>query len=845
MTSQALRVLLLALLAMFGSVGTALAASCAPAATQGTAPNDYKDYCWLDFSSYNNATAASAGGQQFSFTLPDQSTISFTLTVVPPSGGSLHPVAVPSYSGAAFGNSAFIGIPGLPVLYTGGAGTFTVTFSNITVLPPPGGSGVATFSFIAADGESTNSPESLSFTTNANPWALLASPANGGQYPQLSGVNSTTVTETGTTGGNEGSYVFGSSGNPTTVSATLVAGGLQGIVIGVRYASVNLVSVFSGARKSATDQIVYNINTQAGTTIATGTTSGTATTGFAAAEVPTIAASYPFSLAEQMASGSADSIASYTHSLTCTNANTASTTTLPNNYSGQFFTIPSLAYGDSVSCTYTNTADNYAGLSGTVYDDANHNSSLDAGEGSTGLSNLFAKLTAVSGGVCTGPALSVALVSAADGTYGLPGVNDGTYCVILNQDDLASDITPSDPSGWIGTQAASGIITATVAGQKATTGKKSNPSLLPENFGLYHGAELSGTVFDDNGTGSGTPNDGVQNGTEAGVAGVAVTASSGATVVDTENTASNGAYTLWIPASYSGNTLSFAPTVPGGWLSTGGSPGTTLGGYVRPAVSAVTTAGTSYSGVNFGIVAPNTLTPSGNQSTQAGASVYFAETYTAQTGGSVVFTTSNVPNPAGPGWGDTVYLDNACSGTIAKTDTVVSAPIIVTAGQKVCLLLDQTTPSGATNGATVAATLKAAFTYTNASPALSATATILDKTTVGQSATFTLTKAVTDLTTNQGPATSVSANPGDVLQYTITATNNGSSALSSVVINDAPPAYTGFLSSACPTTLPAGITGCATTGPAVGATGAITWTLTGSLTPGTSTSVSYQVTIQQ
>ncbi len=72
----------LALLAalLLGAAGNARAASCAPAASAGTAPADWATYCWLDFSSYDDALAR-AGGQAFTFNLPDGSTLSFVATV--------------------------------------------------------------------------------------------------------------------------------------------------------------------------------------------------------------------------------------------------------------------------------------------------------------------------------------------------------------------------------------------------------------------------------------------------------------------------------------------------------------------------------------------------------------------------------------------------------------------------------------------------------------------------------------------------------------------------------------------------------------------------------------------
>ncbi|MFA6376692.1 MAG: Ig-like domain-containing protein, partial [Candidatus Paceibacterota bacterium] len=53
---------------------------------------------------------------------------------------------------------------------------------------------------------------------------------------------------------------------------------------------------------------------------------------------------------------------------------------------------------------------------------------------------------------------------------------------------------------------------------------------------------ITGTVFNDNGAGGGTANDGVKNGTEAGVAGISVCMGGGGTGLQCENTAGDGTY---------------------------------------------------------------------------------------------------------------------------------------------------------------------------------------------------------------------------------------------------------------------------------------------------------------
>ena len=352
----AIALLGLCLLGAFAS-DAARANSCYAATSQGTAPSDYKDYCWLDFTGYSDATAQSAAGQTFSYNLPDGSTLSLVLKVTT-SGASpaLASVSAPSWSGAAIGNVGFIGISGAPVLYEAQTGsTVNLSLSNITISPPAGSTATATYAIVAADGESTNGGETLSFTTNGTAWTELAAISNGGVYPTLAGVGTSTVTETGA-GGTVGAYAFSSLGNPTVVSSKLVGSGLQGAMFALRYASVSVTAQLSGARANASDQFTYGMYTTTGGVISSLTSSGTSTGPFTADGLPLIAATYSFAVTESMAAGSTSTLANYATSLTCTNKNTGSATAMPTGLAASSYTFPPLSYGDSINCVFTDTA---------------------------------------------------------------------------------------------------------------------------------------------------------------------------------------------------------------------------------------------------------------------------------------------------------------------------------------------------------------------------------------------------------------------------------------------------------------------------------------------------------
>jgi hypothetical protein len=348
---QCVRVLLLVLAALWA--GPAFAQSCNPATTQGTAPAGWQTYCWLDFSTYNDATARTASGQNFAFTLTDGSTL--TLTVKTSGTPGINAITAPSWSGAAVGNTAFLGISGKPIFYQNAGGTNTITFSSIAIAPPAGTSAATAYSFVAADAESTNNGESLSFTTNGGAWTLLdqVNPISGSLYPSTSGLGTSSFTETGVAG-TVGGYIVGSS-SPTTVSTTLVGGGLQGVMFAVRFASIRLNKQIGGARVNAADQFKFDIKaTSSGAVLATGTSSGTGLGPFTAAAA-SLASGISLTLAESMAAGSVSTLSQYSSRLTCTNGTSGSTTPLPSNVATTSHVFGALQFGDAVQCTFTNT----------------------------------------------------------------------------------------------------------------------------------------------------------------------------------------------------------------------------------------------------------------------------------------------------------------------------------------------------------------------------------------------------------------------------------------------------------------------------------------------------------
>ena len=468
-------------------------------------------------------------------------------------------------------------------------------------------------------------------------------------------------------------------------------------------------------------------------------------------------------------------------------------------------------------------------VTGFVYLDANKNGFKDTSEAGTSLT-LYAKIYATTN--ASGPALQAAAVDGTTGAYTLTNVYRGLYMVILDNNSLLSDVTPTLPGGWTGGEMPAHIRTNVAVALV---------NVPDQNFGLIHSLGLSGKVFKDNGTGGGTANDGVKNGSEIGLGGVTVrlTDVTGSTLYDTATTDGNGDYTLLVPNSVAnGATLKITETNPPAHLSTGASVGDTGGTYDRASdtVTFTYTTGTAYSGVNFGDVPENSFVNDSQQANLPGTFVLHPHSFTAGSAGSLSLSVSSLPNPSISGWTQVIYRDANCNGQLDPGETAVTGAISVSAGDKVCILIKEFIPGIAPFNAQDQLTVTAAFTWTGASPALSTNTTRIDLTTVGNPTTagLTLLKAVDKET----------ALPGEVLTYTVTYANHSSAALTNIVIFDQTPAFTTF-SSAGHGALPNSVSAIAVTSPGVGASGAIKWTFTGSLAPASASTVSFSVTVSQ
>ncbi len=433
-------------------------------------------------------------------------------------------------------------------------------------------------------------------------------------------------------------------------------------------------------------------------------------------------------------------------------------------------------------------------LSGMVYNDANHNGVRDAGENApAGINNnLYAKLFR-SSDLTT--ALSYTTVASA-GTFTFANVPSyDTYTIILSTNTTLTDPTPAYFSTqWIYTSPANYTLANIVVGNSNVSG---------QNFGVYNGSRITGKVINDNGLNGaiGNANDGILNAAETGIAGVTVrlTNNTGGTTYDTTTTGTGGDFMLF--TNTGSTTLRIYETNSAGYVSVSFNHGTTGGTYTIGGeyISFTYTQYTDYSGVLFGDVPDNTFTPTPqSKSGSALAPVYYAHTFTPGSGGSVTFAVNSQTQT----WTKAFYQDTNCNGTYdAGTDTLISGALTASAGTNICILLQETIPAGAANGATDVVTTRATFTFTNSVGPVVQTYNVTDTTTVQASDLSTSTKTWTD--PNGGDQ-----NPGDVIPYTITLIETAGVAASGVTVTDTFPAtLTGLAVTSCPSGATCTITG--------------------------------------
>ncbi len=436
-------------------------------------------------------------------------------------------------------------------------------------------------------------------------------------------------------------------------------------------------------------------------------------------------------------------------------------------------TVPSsisLSPGDSITATATdangNTSEfgaNYPVRStvmirGYVFEDANHNTVMDASE--SGISGVRVELWSWDGSNWTQVRDTV---TNSTGYYSFSPSDTGTYRVIEDYSDNAGSDPDngSDPSGYISTTPNVMDVHWEALVEKWV------------NFGDYHGSKITGKVFYDAqcGVQSSDNNDGELDSGEPPIAGVTVKAETGSgTLIDEATTDNDGSYVLWIQYDVSTPFYLIEDNLVH-YISTGDHEGQAT--YVAHASDADTvefssfSSGTTYSDYNFGDVKENLFEPDNSGSGMPGSPVTYSHIFIPGTDSRIDFSLTSQR-----GWTWVVIHDIDGDGEVDPSDTVITThQFVALPCDTIHIIVRGFVPSSEQMGVTEVTQLSAISSFSN-NTSLVDSLEVVDLTTI--SGPLKLTKSVDKS----------SAAPGEELTYTVTFKNNGTMAIDSITLSD-------------------------------------------------------------
>ncbi len=235
-----------------------------------------------------------------------------------------------------------------------------------------------------------------------------------------------------------------------------------------------------------------------------------------------------------------------------------------------------------------------------------------------------------------------------------------------------------------------------------------------------------------------------------------------------------------------------------------------------------------------------TLTPNGSNQIFPGGSVVYTHNLTNNGNVSEAITFTNpITSDNLASWTSVFYQDTNSNGTLDAADQAVttSTTFTLTPGQSVVMFVKVTAPAGAAVGAIDTTTVRAGYNATFATAQDSTTVIAGELRLLKEQALDANCDGVPDTAYGQANITA-GAVPGACVIYRITATNAGTSNITSVVVSDATPAFTVYRN-----VPPASTTVGSIVAPANGTAGTVSATV-GTLTPTQSAVIIFAVKIQ-
>ncbi|SMY38317.1 GEVED domain-containing protein [Photobacterium andalusiense] len=386
---------------------------------------------------------------------------------------------------------------------------------------------------------------------------------------------------------------------------------------------------------------------------------------------------------------------------------------------------------------------------------------------------------------------------------------------------------------------------------------------------------LNGKVFEDNGKGATVAHNGIQAGDEKGLHGfivkaiyddVAISGFTSGQEIDRTITAGDGSFTLTIPVDLSEKDIRLVVVSQAKWIDISESDVTdpTLDLIGKVTNISLTdnemlinaTAGDILNHLDFGKVQEPTLAPDNYIEAQLGLPIFNTHKFTLNTTGNVTFSISNANSyPAMSSWRHILFRDINCNGELdPPTDAVVLSSLVMSAdvNAEICLIIKILMPDYLPFQTEYVYQLQADVTFDSSAITRQLTDNDRIRIMFMASGDLEIEKTVQNISDGSDVTYANTAKPKDILEYKILFKNNGSNPIDNIRFYDTTPNATLLSSiiSCLPSAalLPSSLT-CSqintTNGTNnIGYSGSIEWVLNGSLKPGESGYVTYQVKVK-
>lgn len=357
---------------------------------------------------------------------------------------------------------------------------------------------------------------------------------------------------------------------------------------------------------------------------------------------------------------------------------------------------------------------------------------------------------------------------------------------------------------------------------------------------------LAGQVFEDAGNGDATAHDGLRSGDEAGLAQITV-------VVETPDgqvlalavTDEFGNWSTSLPAGFDGEVVVRTQPPKGMRAISEYSNGTP---QVEPSapndgrIQLTLTADSNLDSLGIGLVREPQLSEDTTVYTQSGQIALLSHDYVAGSSGSVSFSIEDLILPSSGAASVALFIDENCIGRIGA---LISGPMPVEAGDRICIISRVATSSGLPDGAAITYRLVADTKLQDVEVSIRSDNT--DRITIGrESGGLVVDKTVENLTQSSGESRFNTAKPGDVLLYRIRIVNTGTSAVRGLNVRDITPPYTNLGDGIIPSVPIGDGTVCYLTVPKVpysGYVGKLRWECEGEFQPGESATFEFSARI--